>query len=69
MTDTLAKVLAAYVPTRRSSLIALTRRLTVTPDAAAADTLSGGLGVDWFWTLGDSDVTDRLPAEPLNGAS
>lgn len=36
---------------------------TVTHDAAA-DTLTGGEGMDWFWSLGD--VTDLLSPEKVN---
>jgi Ca2+-binding RTX toxin-like protein len=68
-TDSLAKVLASYDPTRRSSLISITNRLVVTPDASGADNLLGGLGIDWFWTNDLLDLTDRRPAEPLNGVT
>jgi uncharacterized delta-60 repeat protein len=65
-TDSLAKVLAAYVPLR-PVLVSLTGRLSPTPDNAGVDSLVGGLGIDWFWTPGDPDTNDRLAAEPLNG--
>ncbi|WP_020469749.1 tandem-95 repeat protein [Zavarzinella formosa] len=69
VTDTLAKVLAGNVPTRRATLVQITGRLIVTPDAASADSLTGGTGVDWFWTTDGIDATDRLATEPLNGVS
>jgi len=65
-TDSLARVLAAYVPSR-PVLTALTRRLSVTPDATGLDGLFGGLGTDWFWSPGSPDTSDRRPTEPLNG--
>ena len=65
-TDSLAKVLATYVPTRRSSLVNITNRINVTFDATTVDNLTGGLGVDWFWTIDALDVTDRKSTEPLN---
>ena len=65
-TDTLAKVLASYVPSQRSSLRNITSRLAVTFDPAGADNLAGGPGVDWFWTNDSLDLTDRRSTEPLN---
>ena len=65
-TDTLQKVLANYVPGRPSSLVEISQRLVVTPDDGAADTLTGSLGVDWFWTAAGLKVTDRLANEPEN---
>ena len=67
--DSLAKVLASYVPTRRSSLVNITDRIEVTLDVTATDNLTGGAGIDWFWTMDALDVTDRLPAEPLNAVN
>jgi len=65
-TDSLAKVLASYVPSRRSSLVNITGRIDVTFDTIAVDDLQGGLGIDWFWSNDLLDVTDRRPTEPLN---
>ena len=64
--DTLTKVLSSYVPSRRSSLVNITNRINVTFDPAGADNMVGGAGVDWFWTPGAPDITDRLATEPLN---
>ena len=67
--DSLAKVLASFVPSRRSSLVNITGRIEVAFDAIGTDNLTGGLGVDWFWTMVALDVTDRLPAEPFNAVN
>ena len=64
--DSLAKVLASYVPGRRSTLPQITRRLIVTPDEAMIDTLTGGSGDDWIWTSDGVDVTDLSATEELN---
>jgi Ca2+-binding RTX toxin-like protein len=69
VTDSLAAILASYVPSQRSSLVNITSRLQVTFDTTGADNLFGGLGVDWFWTNDALDVTDRLPTEPLNAVN
>src|SRR5262249_37393304 len=66
LTDSLANVLAAYVPSRRVSLLGITARLVVTFDQTAADVIIGGVGRDWFWTDDPLDVLDRLPMEPHN---
>ena len=65
-TDSLAKVLASYFPSRRSSLVNITGRIDVTFDKIAVDNLLGGFGLDWFWSNDLLDVTDRRPTEPLN---
>ena len=68
-TDSLEKVLASFVPTRRSSLVAISRRLTVTSDTASVDTLTGGAWTDWFWSADGLDVLDILPREFKNAIS
>ena len=67
--DSLAKILTAYAPMNHQALVALTARLSVTPNTGAADTLTGGLGMDWFWSLDALDILDRLGAEPKNGVA
>jgi Ca2+-binding RTX toxin-like protein len=64
--DSLARVLASYAPSRHASLVNITNRLTVTPDPAATDNLTGGLGVDWFWSNDSLEALDRVASEPLN---
>ncbi|WP_020469750.1 tandem-95 repeat protein [Zavarzinella formosa] len=66
-TDTLANVLANYNPASPSTYVQLSRRLVVTPDTATIDTLTGGVGRDWFWTSDGVDITDLLATEKLNG--
>jgi Ca2+-binding RTX toxin-like protein len=68
-TDSLPAVLAAFVPTSHSALVALSARLTVTPDAASTDSLTGGAGTDWFWSADGLDVLDRLGTEPRNAVT
>jgi Ca2+-binding RTX toxin-like protein len=65
--DTLAKILASYNPRSHKSLLDITNRLGVALDDTSADTLTGGAGTDWFWTLDALDVTDRTGKEPVNG--
>lgn len=64
--DSLTKVLAAFNPRRYPVLVGLTTRLSVTPDAGAADTLTGGAGMDWFWSSDPVDVLDLAIGEPKN---
>lgn len=66
VTDSLSNVLANYVPTQRPKLVDISNRITVTFDTASADSLTGGVGIDWFWSNDPLDVLDRLPSEPLN---
>jgi uncharacterized delta-60 repeat protein len=68
-TDSLAKVLASYVPNRRSSLLNITNRVVVAFDQAGTDNLIGGRGIDWFWSSDILDVNDRRSTEPLNAAN
>lgn len=68
-TDSLARVLAAFVPTRRPVLAGLSVRLAVTPGTGATDTLTGGAGTDWFWSIDALDVLDVLGTEPKNAVS
>ncbi|HKB02029.1 MAG TPA: Ig-like domain-containing protein [Gemmataceae bacterium] len=65
-TDTLTRVLADYIPTSLPSLIDISARITVTFDAAGADTLTGAGGTDWFWSDDPLDVLDLTGAEPKN---
>jgi Ca2+-binding RTX toxin-like protein len=65
-TNSLAKVLAAFVPAKRPTLVAISGQLAVTPDGGAADTLTGGGGTDWFWSADLVDVLDLLGSEPKN---
>jgi uncharacterized delta-60 repeat protein len=67
--DSLAAILAAYVPTRKSVLANLSARLSVTPDTAAVDSLTGGVGTDWFWSADGLDVLDVRPNEPHNAVA
>jgi len=66
-TDSLAAILKSYNPASHKSLVDITNRMGVAYDSLTADTLTGGPGTDWFWTLDDLGVTDRTGKEPLNG--
>ena len=49
-----------------SNYSAVTTDLLFVADKAARDTLTGGLGIDWFWSATAGavvDVTDKLVAE------
>jgi uncharacterized delta-60 repeat protein len=65
-TDSLADVLADYRPANRPSLIDISTRISVTFDTAAADTLTGARGTDWFWSDDPLDLLDLTGAEPKN---
>jgi Ca2+-binding RTX toxin-like protein len=65
-TDSFKAILAAYVPTKHSVLVALSARLVVTPDTSSADTVTGGAGTDWFWSADALDVLDIQNGEPHN---
>jgi uncharacterized delta-60 repeat protein len=67
--DRLATILAAYVPSKRSTLTDITSRITVAFDTDSADTLLGGPGTDWFWSNDLLDSVSRIPSEPLNAIS
>jgi hypothetical protein len=40
--------------------------VTVVDDAGALDTLTGALGLDWFFQFAGDTITDRAPGETLN---
>jgi Ca2+-binding RTX toxin-like protein len=65
-TDSLAAILASYVPNQPASLIDITDRLIVTFDTAGEDNLFGGIGIDWFWSNDLLELIDRRPIEPVN---
>jgi Ca2+-binding RTX toxin-like protein len=65
-TDSLQKVLAVFAPTKRPVLVDLSNRLTVTSDDTYVDSLTGGAGTDWFWSVDGLDVLDTLGTEPKN---
>ena len=67
--DSLAKVLAGFRPKSRTALDRLTDRLTIPPDAAGTDTLTGGAGTDWFWAGTGPEVTDVKAGELVNGVA
>ena len=68
-TDSLSKVLAEFAPTRRPVLVNLSVRLVVTPGIGATDTLFGGAGKDWFWSVDVLDVLDLFGTEPRNAVT
>lgn len=49
--------------TRISNLAALLNASTVHDDAGAIDSLTGGLGLDWFLTSTGDVITDKTAAE------
>ena len=65
--NSLTKVLAAFAPAKRPTLVAITGQLAVPPDTGATDTLTGGGGTDWFWSSDLTDVLDQVGTEPNNG--
>jgi Ca2+-binding RTX toxin-like protein len=65
-TDSLQKILTAFVPTKQTVLVDLSNRLIVTSDDTHIDSLTGGTGIDWFWSVDGLDVLDVLSTEPKN---
>jgi hypothetical protein len=46
--DTLAKVLAAFDPSRRATLLGIAARVAANFHTVAAEAMLGGPGVDWL---------------------
>jgi uncharacterized delta-60 repeat protein len=65
-TDSLRQVLTAWEPTTPGIYADLRSRLVVTDDPAATDTLTGGDGIDWFWSADGLDVLDQEAGEEVN---
>ena len=63
--DSVRQVLTACDPATPGIYADLRSRLIVTDDPAATDTLTGGVGTDWFWSADGLDVLDREAGEEL----
>ncbi|MBY0461352.1 MAG: hypothetical protein K2V38_28885 [Gemmataceae bacterium] len=69
-TESLRQVINDYNPDAAPGAVGsyenISSRIVVTADTAGADRLTGGDGVDWFWTQTPSEIVDLAPGERLN---
>ena len=64
--DSLQAILKTYAPTKQPALVDISNRLVVTSDDTHVDSLTGGAGTDWFWSVDGLDMLDALGTEPKN---